>query len=308
MICIVTLLGIFQLVSPTCQNINNEQYDFIIISPANFSEDLVPLVDHKEQHSISTKIITLDEIYQGNYFPANGRDDAEQIKYFLKDAKENWNISYVMLVGGKEELPGRYVDICSWGEHYKCFSDLYYADIYDENGSFCSWDSNNDNVFAGQSMEGMVDEVDLSPDVAIGRLLCQDPSEVQIVVEKIINYEKTAYDEQWFRNLILCGGDEPSNGPSEGDKYEEWFNRTANTIWEGEYLGDKVAEIMKGFTAKKIYATGLFRSDINFINFNPHRKIIKGKIYVFIDKRTGSAFTPTKLFFIIPIFFKRFTN
>jgi len=69
--------------------IGNGGYDFIIITPADFSNELQPLVTHKEQHAITTKIVTLDDIYDSVYFPAQGRDDVEKIKYFIKNAHES---------------------------------------------------------------------------------------------------------------------------------------------------------------------------------------------------------------------------
>lgn len=233
-----------------------EEYEFLIITPEMFSLALQPLVEHKEQYGVPTKIVTLPEIYENAYFSIEGRDEAEKIKYFIKTAIENWEICYVMLVGGKEEVPVRYVDICSWGEHRSCISDLYYADIYNTTGGFCSWDSNNDNVFAGQSMNGMVDDVDLCPDIAIGRILCKTQTDVDNIVEKVITYETTAYNKDWFHNLILCGGDCADIGWHEKD-IPQYFGRTGGIVWEGEYIGDMVADLMSGFNAKKIYATGL---------------------------------------------------
>ena len=119
------------------------------------------------------------------YFSVNGRDNAEKIKYFIKNAEETWNTCYVMLVGSKEEFPARYVDECYWGQHREYISDLYYADLYDAQGVFCSWDSNNDNIFSGKNMSGVEDIVDLYPDIALGRLLCGNQTDVSIVVGKI---------------------------------------------------------------------------------------------------------------------------
>jgi hypothetical protein len=67
-----------------------EDYNFLIITPGDFSDELQPLVGHKKQYGIVTKIVTLDDVYESVYFPVNGRDDAEKIKYFIKSAKENW--------------------------------------------------------------------------------------------------------------------------------------------------------------------------------------------------------------------------
>ncbi|MEM2935533.1 MAG: C25 family cysteine peptidase, partial [Candidatus Thermoplasmatota archaeon] len=78
----------------------NDAYDLLIIAHKNFVEELQPLVEHKESYGIRTKMVTTDEIYSGAYFTPNGRDDAEKVKYFIKNAIEEWGIKYVMLVGG----------------------------------------------------------------------------------------------------------------------------------------------------------------------------------------------------------------
>ena len=254
------------IITPNDDN-RDEYYQFLIISPDYFSSELQILKEHKKQHGIRTKIVTLYEIFDGIYFPVFGRDDAEKIKYFIKNAKENWSIEYVMLVGDKDLLPARYVDLCSWGEHFDFFSDLYYADIYDDNGGFCSWDSNQDNVFSGKNMSGVEDDVDLYPDLSVGRLLCKNLVEVQIVVEKIIDYENNAYGQNWFYNVILCGGDDARLKWREKE-FPEYFNRESGILWEGEYMGDKVADYLHDFSPRKIYATGLFKASIDFLSIS----------------------------------------
>ena len=150
----------------------DQNYDLIIISQKDFVEELQPLKNHKENFEISTKIVTLGDIYNGKYFEVNGRDNAEKIKFFIKDAKEYWNTRYVFLVGGKEIIPVRLARLYLITGNYSYYiSDLYYADIYFANGSFCSWDSNADGIFADKNKSGYVDKLDLLPDVCIGRAL-----------------------------------------------------------------------------------------------------------------------------------------
>ncbi|VVB60513.1 Peptidase family C25 [uncultured archaeon] len=247
----------------------------------DFSNELQPLVTHKEQHDIVTRIVTLDDIYGGIYFSAQGRDDAEKIKYFIKNAKEQWNISYVMLVGGKEELPVRYAVYYDNSSReystvpllHQLFSplysvestgvitDLYYADIYDKNGSFCSWDSNQNGFFGEVTPSGAIDDVDLYPDVGIGRLLCHSSEEVTVVVNKIINYENTAYGSEWFHNLVLCGGDTHPYTWQEiliGLAVQNLTGLSYHIAFEGEYMSELVAILLNNFTAKKYYASSLF--------------------------------------------------
>jgi len=86
---------------------NDEEYVFIVLTPSEFSDELENLLNHKNSRNISTKLVTLDEIYSSNYFPVQGHDNPEKIKYFIKNAVENWGTNYVVLVGGKQKFPVR---------------------------------------------------------------------------------------------------------------------------------------------------------------------------------------------------------
>ena len=200
------------------------KYDLVIISPAVFSKKLRPLIEHKNVHGVKTTLKTTQEIY--NQYP--GRDKPEKIKYFIKDAVENWGVKYVLLVGGLRSriyakprddvnhgargwyLPVRYSNLISGEPGYLC--DLYYGDIYkydDVNGyTFDDWDSNGNDVFAEwpKEDEPPLDILDLYPDVAVGRLACRNSLELKNVVDKIINYE-TKTDPSWFKKIIVVSGD-----------------------------------------------------------------------------------------------------
>jgi len=241
---------------------NKDEHDFLIICPDEWITDLQPLAEQKEQYGIKTVIVGLNEIYEGKYFAVNGRDDAEKIKYFIKDAIEEWGIKYVMLVGGRKSLkdewlmPVRYVwlnDRSSSWEYERCFlSDLYFADIYDADGKFSSWDTNNNGYYGEYDHElngkKVADEVDLYPDVYVGRLAARNKMELKKVIENIIEYERNPSSK--FNNVVLCGGDLYLHDP--------W------DVAEGEYLLDKIAEEMKGYNIIKLYASsGLNARKIN---------------------------------------------
>jgi len=156
----------------TIENTNEEDYDLVIISPATFSENLNPLVDHKNFYGVKTKLVTLQEIYS----QFSGRDNCEKIKLFIKDAVDNSNTKYVLLVGDIKKLPIR-TTYASWWER-DILSDLYYSDIYNAEHEFCSWDENENNRFGETLFVNNriidVDEVDLFADVHIGRLACSN--------------------------------------------------------------------------------------------------------------------------------------
>ena len=201
--------------------IQRDVYDMVIIAPSEFSDALQRLVEHKNNYGVKTFLMTTEEIYS----KYNGRDEPEKIKYFIKNAIEQYGIKYVLLVGGLKSLiyakpkdnknagvtgwhlPVRYSNLIAEEPGYLC--DLYYADIYKEGGEFDDWDSNGNGIFAEWlDIEKEPDDVlDLYPDVAVGRLACRNLKEVEDVVNKIIEYEKNAYGSQWFKRILVVSGD-----------------------------------------------------------------------------------------------------
>lgn len=240
----------------------NDEYDLVIISPEMFSEDLQELIDHKNSYGIKTYLKTTEEIY--NEF--TGVDEPEQIKYFIKDALDTYDIDYVLLVGGLNSLfmatprddknkgvmdwllPVRYTNNKEMGSTHDpgFISDLYYADIYDGEGNFSSWDNdkngNSDGIFANWKFGAATDYLDLYPDVYVGRLACRNSFEVSIMVEKIITYETTTYSADWFNRMIGVGGDSHADSGTEYD--------------EGEVVCDYVFDTyMSTFDAVKLYSS-----------------------------------------------------
>jgi hypothetical protein len=86
---------------------------------------------------------------------------------------------------------------------------LYYADIYDGEGNFSSWDPNGDGIFAAWGMPNVTNDtgIDMVPDVSLGRLACSNIYEVITVVNKIIKYEQSEADPSWFKKIVVVSGD-----------------------------------------------------------------------------------------------------
>jgi hypothetical protein len=252
---------------------NREKYDSIIITSNQFSDALTDFVEHKNNRNVSTKLVTLDDIYTDTYFTGHGRDKAEQIKYFIKNAYDQWGTDNVLLVGGADELPVResHVNVVDWDDG-AFVSDLYYADVYDEHNEFMSWDSNENNIF-GEFGFRTNDEVDLFPDVTIGRWACVNTTEVAACAAKVISYENNnCYAQDWFSNIAGIGGD-----THVGD---------SDNVDEGEYINDAICEAMTGFRPVRLYAStgelsgylptgvenieNMFNEGCGFVNFIGH--------------------------------------
>lgn len=213
----------------------------LIIAPAEFEDKLQSFVDHKESKGITTTLVTLESIYDGTYFSVQGRDDAEKVKYFIKNAYDTWNIKYVLLVGGRKPgiteswyVPVRYVHVF-WADETQYMSDLYFADIYTADNSFSTWDTDDNNVFSEWPKVGTLnDDVDLYPELLLGRWPCRNKFELEIIIKKTIEYENMRTQKK----IILVGGD---NFEDDGI--------------EGEIVCDKSLEYLPDFTASKVYAS-----------------------------------------------------
>ena len=221
----------------------SESYDMIIIAPKSFKQDIDLLIDHKNNFGILTNFVSLEEIYDGECFDVTGRDNPEKIKYFIKDAYDEWLISYVLFIGGSKQVPTR---LCYNDDSYenspepKFVSELYYADIYEEDGSFSTWDSDNDDIFGEwKSSEADDKNIDLYPEVGIGRLACQNNDEVKTMVSKIINYETQSFSDSWFKRMVVIGG----------DTYKKFEG------YEGEIYNQQALDYMSGFSAVKLWGS-----------------------------------------------------
>jgi hypothetical protein len=236
------------------------KYDLVIITPRRFYFGALLLKIHKLMMGVSTKIKTTESIY----WQYKGRDAPEKIKYFIFNAIEKWDVTHVLLLGGKQALglkwfvPARYsntFDRSYWNET-SYVSDLYFSDIYRYNETtqeeeFEDWDSNGNGIFAEWTFiwdgvwwydEDQKDILDLYPDVHVGRLACNHIKEVFTVVNKIRRYERPAFNKKWFKRMIVAGGDTVPFGDG---------------IWEGEYENEHAASYMEplGFEIDRYWAS-----------------------------------------------------
>jgi hypothetical protein len=242
-------------------SLDNSTYDLLIITPSDFQKSLEPLKEHKNKCGVKTNIITLDQIYNDISY---GRDNPEKIKLFIKKAFDDAQIKYVLLVGNFRKIPIRYVNNAdiNFNEPY-FISELYYADIVDKNGNFSSWDTNNNGIYGEWNNDEAQDkDIDLYPDVCVGRLACRNIIEVKIMVNKIINYETSTYGKEWFNRIVGIGGDTypPGSYPFptpafEGEEniktcisYMTGFENTKLFTSDGTLTGpdDVIREVNKG--------------------------------------------------------------
>jgi hypothetical protein len=222
-----------------------DEYDLLIITPEAFLSEIQPLVDHKNIIGVRTTVESIEDI--STTYP--GRDIAEKMKYCVKNAIEQGNISYVLLLGDIKKVPTRITYASPWEPDL--LSDLYFADVYNADFTFCGWDSNENDRFGETEYMGgwppqieNIDGVDLYADVHVGRLACSSIEEVSLVVDKIITYETNADNSAWFRRIALAGGDTFPIGLG-GFPF----------IYEGEITNQAVADVLPDFEHIKLWAS-----------------------------------------------------
>jgi hypothetical protein len=198
-----------------------ETFDMVVIAPSGFESSLQPLIDEKNTKGVKTTFKSVEDIFN----EYTGYDPPEQVKYFIKDAYDTWDITYVMLVGGLKShlnahdkdtrcagytdwwVPVRYVNMPQENDE-GCLSDLYYGCLYNATAAFDSWDSNGDGVYANWGWIGAPrDKFDMYPEVYVARLPCTTVNEVNVVVKKILTYESTGpAAKPWYKTFVGVGG------------------------------------------------------------------------------------------------------
>jgi hypothetical protein len=151
-----------------------------------------------------------------------------------------------MLVGDAEHFPVRYTvtDRGTPAAHNYAFysADIYYADLFEPDGSFEDWDYNNDGYYGelhGETHAGPlnIDRVDLRPDIAVGRVPASNSAELKTFVDKVISYELNAYKAPWAKRAILI----------------------ATTDWVAtacQAQQDTAAQALPGYQVTRLYSSG----------------------------------------------------
>ncbi|MFA5032450.1 MAG: C25 family cysteine peptidase [bacterium] len=179
--------------------------EYVIITADSFVPSFQPLIDWKIKKGVPSKIIPLSFIYS-NY---SGRDNAEQIRNFIKDANTNWGTIWVLLGGqcdyeNKQEIVPRrdvcYMKCCNYKypDEDTIPSDLYFSDL---DGT---WNNDNDLTWGERPIDG--DTVDLCFDVFVGRAPVRTKVQVQTFVNKVLTYEKNP-PSGYLNRIFLPAGE-----------------------------------------------------------------------------------------------------
>ncbi len=175
--------------------------NYTIITTDAFLPILTDFVSWKTSIGFDVQIETMDDILAGY----SGRDAPEKVRSFISTAYSENNTGYFLLVGDCDIVPVREVwDPANASQGLDNFTeptDFYYECL---DGT---WDDNGNDLFGE-----MDDDVDLFPEVKVGRLPVQYPSEAEHVLTQIISYENEPQDGTWMNDFMLIAVDCFGNG------------------------------------------------------------------------------------------------
>jgi len=163
--------------------------NYVIITTSDLEDAVKEFKTWKEYPGFSVEIVNISWI-SDNY---NGVDLQEQIRNFLIDKYEEWDINYVLIVGTRNNIPMRRCDPIIWdyGEYF--YSDFYYSDITG------NWDLDEDGKYA----EYGDDNVDFIPEISVGRIPSDNKDTVAQILENIMQFGSDV--GSWKKNVLLLG-------------------------------------------------------------------------------------------------------
>jgi hypothetical protein len=171
----------------------------LIVAPSAFHEALQGYSRHKQERR-PVEIVSLETVLR----ETPGCDDPERVKRFLFQQWKGGKAGYALLVGDADVFPVRYMvldRVTPAAFDYAFYpSDLYYADLAREDGTFDDWNGCKDDFHAGYFGEVRgeknkadpinFDQIDYRPEIAVGRWPVSSVDELKIVVAKSTLFER----------------------------------------------------------------------------------------------------------------------
>ena len=155
--------------SRTASEDNNRQPGYLIVCPDEFVNTLEPLIAWKRQKGYDVNLVRTSETGA----------DTTGIRDYIQNAYDNWDVppAFVLLVGDPSFIPG-FRGRFALNPHVRHITDLYYA-----------------------AMDGADD---IFPDIFVGRFPAADTSELRVMVEKTLLYEKlNTADTDWLNYVTF---------------------------------------------------------------------------------------------------------
>jgi len=251
-----------------------ERYDYVIITNSALASAFQPLLQEKTARGLSTRLVTTDWI-AANYSGTESGDLPDKIRHFIRDAYAQHGTRYVLLGGDQEIIPARgvYAAVGSTVDTGLA-TDMYYACL---DGT---WDGDRDGVW-GEPNDGIGGgDVDLVPDVAVGRAPVSNLTEARNFVAKTVLYATTPHPNATTALLLgekldsITYGNVSSQIIRDRTIPQDWtvdtLYDTATSTWTRSQLVSQLNAspnlVHHLGHANSVYVARLLRSDVASLN------------------------------------------
>lgn len=213
--------------------------EMIIITDAQRVPWFADFAAWKSSKGISNAIYTMEDIVA--VYP--GEDNAAKLRNFIIDAYQSWASSseplqYVILAGDDEIVPerGAYGQVGDTVD-LRMPVDMYYSNL-DGN-----WNANLNDIYGEQA-----DNVDMIPEVHIGRFPAESLAEFQNIIRKTMYY---ADSNSFSNNIALFMGENLNMNP---------------VTWGGDYKDDVAQYLPTSYHFRTLYQRDGTYSPIAVLN------------------------------------------
>lgn len=211
--------------------LSRQNADYLIIAPEPFysSENLKKLAEWRAQYNgFDVAVVSTEKLYYS--FGGRSTNPDERIRMFIQYVYNSWkaehtgdsHLGYVLLIGDVEFLPIHVSEEKSFDETIT--TDNWYACVSGD---------------------------DLMPDIMLGRLPAKSVTELDLMIDKIVQYERDPLNGDWANSALLLLGTVESIYEDMEDARDEYllpagYNVNVVGSLNGGNASSVVTELNKG--------------------------------------------------------------
>lgn len=242
---------------------------YIIITEGSLKSSFQKLANWKTTKGVRAKVITTEEIFSNPSY--NGTNEPMRIKKAIKDYYENHKTKYILLGGDINVVPTLhcYVHNLSYTTTTPC--DWYYSCL-----ETIDWDGNGNGLYGE-----FEDSVDIGPELNVTRLPVNSPLETNVMIDRIINYERNPSLYDWKDNILMAGS------ILSYYYYDNYGNRISDVQYKGDSLFNEHIAPIWNCLRDRLYDTDTdFPGGANFVLDSTNLQMVMSQGYSIIHMDT----------------------
>ncbi|MBI5487012.1 MAG: hypothetical protein HY905_06740 [Deltaproteobacteria bacterium] len=168
-------------------NLRDAEPEMVVVTAEDLGAAWQPYAAYRTLGGILTRVVTTEEVYAA----AEGVDDAEALRNWLRQRWAAGALRFVLLGGDAEKVPYRRVEAqvtVPLGDTYTSIApaEIYFGELE------ADWDGDGDGIWGERDQDLSLEDL-RGPDVAVGRVPASRPEEVEIYRAKVEDYERDAF-------------------------------------------------------------------------------------------------------------------